>query len=132
MRRCRNNTLAFVLVAVVMLPGCAAKSVVAFVNPPAIDPRNRSRCDVGLGEKSDVRACLVPKGGEADETKQVGPDCYWRKFDSKNVKFHVKANGNNRRFTFEVVNLCTEPVSVHMTFAQVQQDADPRIRDGRM
>lgn len=121
MRRCWNNTLVLVLVAVVMLPGCAAKSVLTFVDPPPIDPRNRLRCDVGPGEKSDVRACLVPKGAEADETKQVGRDCYWRKFDSENVKFHVKANGNNRRFSFEVVNLCTETVMVRMEFAPVQQ-----------
>ena len=106
-----------VLVAVLMLPSCAAKSGLSFRDPPAIDAQSRLRCDIP-GGKSEVRACLVPSGADADTTKQVGTNCYWRKFDST-TKFHVKANGNNRRFLFEVVNLCADAVSVQTEFAEV-------------
>lgn len=117
MPRCRSIGMsALVLVAVLALPGCAAR--LAFSDPPPIDPQNRQRCDVR--SKSDLRACLVPAGSEHDATKQVGPNCYWRKFDSETVKFHVKANGKNRRFSFEVVNLCAEPLDVQMEFAAVK------------
>ena len=108
---------ALVLFAVFALPGCVKRW-----EPPPLGLQSHDRCDVLHGDKSEVRACLVPEGSDADTTKQVGPGCYWRKFDSQNVKFHVKANGNNRRFVFEVVNLCANPVGVTMEFAPVGQE----------
>lgn len=107
-----------VLISVLTLPACAARSGLSFRDPPPIDPQSRLRCDVGHGDKSEVRACLVPSGTDADSNKQVGATCYWRKFDSTTT-FHVKANGNNRRFIFEVVNLCADAVSVQTEFAAV-------------
>jgi hypothetical protein len=119
MRRSRSlEMVMFVLVSVLMLPACVTRSGLSFRDPPAIDPQSRSRCDVGHGDKSEVRACLVPSGTDHDPTKQVGPNCYWRKFDSTTT-FHVKANGNNRRFVFEVVNFCADAVSVHTEFTEV-------------
>ena len=119
MRRCRTlGRSALVLVALLTLPACAARSGLSFRDPPPIDP-NRLRCELRHGDKSEVRACLVPNGTDADTTKQVGTNCYWRKFDSTHT-FRVKANGNNRRFVFEVVNFCEGAVSVQTEFAQIK------------
>jgi hypothetical protein len=110
---------ALVLVLMFTLPACAARSGLSFRDPPPIDPKNRARCEVGPGDKSEVRACLVPSGAEHDPSKQVGENCYWRRFDSSTV-FHVKANGRNRRFIFEVVNLCESSFKVQTEFAEVK------------